>query len=151
MYSMTSKSIRPLLFASPEECEQAFYEAMESADIEAISDAWLDDEDVVCVHPGGARLIGYSAVRASLVALLSSGPVQIRTVSRKCFESPTVAVTNVIEEVVVVQSGGRQLVHVIATNAFAKTPSGWKMVLHHAAPAPQGRAADVEAPHGPVH
>jgi len=25
------------------------------------------------------------------------------------------------------------------------------MVLHHAAPAPQGRAADIETPHGPVH
>jgi ketosteroid isomerase-like protein len=138
MYSIMQRLTKPLLFASPEECEQAFYEALESADIEAVAETWLDDDDVVCVHPGGARLVGYSAV-------------QIRTVSRKCFESPTVAVTNVIEEVVVVQSGSRQLVHVIATNAFAKTPSGWKMVLHHAAPAPQGRAADIETPHGPVH
>jgi ketosteroid isomerase-like protein len=147
-----SRLTKPLLFASPEECEQAFYEALQAADADAVSDAWLDDDDVCCVHPGGARLVGYSAVRASLVALLSSGPVQIRTVSRKCFESSTVAVSNVIEEVVVVQGGSRQLVHVIATNAFAKTPSGWKMVLHHAAPAPQGRAADViETPHGPVH
>jgi len=147
-----SRLTKPLLFASPEECEQAFYEALQAADADAVTDAWLDDDDVVCVHPGGARLVGYSAVRASLVALLSSGPVQIRTVSRKCFESSTVAVSNVIEEVVVVQGGSRQLVHVIATNAFAKTPSGWKMVLHHAAPAPQGRAADViETPHGPVH
>ena len=146
-----SRLTKPLLFASPEECEQAFYEALEAADVDAVSDTWLDDDDVVCVHPGGTRLVGYAAVRSSLAALLASGPVQIRTVSRKCFESTTLAVTNVIEEVVVVQSGSRQLVHVIATNAFAKTPSGWKMVLHHAAPAPQGRAADVETPHGPVH
>jgi ketosteroid isomerase-like protein len=141
-----------MLFASPEECEQGFYEALEAADIEAVSDVWLEDDDVCCVHPGGARLVGYSAVRSSLVALLSSGPVQIRTTSRKCFESATVAVTNVIEEVVVAQGGTRQLVHVIATNAYAKTPAGWKMVLHHAAPAPQGRAVDViDTPHGPVH
>jgi ketosteroid isomerase-like protein len=151
MFSMMQRLTKPLLFASPEECEQAFYEALESADIEAVAETWLDDDDVVCVHPGGARLVGYSAVRSSLASLLANGPLQIRTVSRKCFESPTVAVTNVIEEVVVVQSGARQLVHVIATNAFAKTPAGWKMVLHHAAPAPQGRAAEIEAPHGPVH
>jgi len=151
MYSIMQRLTKPLLFASPEECEQAFYEALESADVEAVAETWLDDDDVVYVHPGGPRLVGYSAVRSSLAALLANGPVQIRTVSRKCFESPTVAVTNVIEEVVVVQSGSRQLVHVIATNAFAKTPSGWKMVLHHAAPAPQGRAADIETPHGPVH
>ena len=148
---MPTRLTKSLLFASPEECEQAFYDALESADVDAVGDTWLDDDDVCCVHPGGARLVGYSAVRSSLVALLANGPVQIRTVSRKCFESPTVAVTNVIEEVVVAQAGARQLVHVIATNAFVKTPAGWKMVLHHAAAAPQGRATDVEAPHGPVH
>ena len=146
-----SRLTKPLLFASPEECEQAFYEAMEAGDADAVSDAWLDDDDVCCVHPGGARLVGYAAVRSSMIALLANGPVQIRTVSRKSFESATVAVSNVIEEVVVAQTGGRVLVHVIATNAFAKTPTGWKMVLHHAVPAPQGRAADVETPHGPVH
>jgi len=146
-----SRLTKALLFASPEECEQAFYDALEAADVDAVADAWLDDDDVCCVHPGGTRLVGYAAVRSSLAALLATGPVQIRTVSRKCFESPTLAVTNVIEEVVVVQSGSRQLVHVIATNAFVKTPAGWKMVLHHAAAAPQGRAADVETPHGPVH
>jgi len=147
-----SRLTKPLLFASPEECEQAFYEALQAGDADAVSDAWLDDDDVCCVHPGGARLVGYAAVRTSLVALLSNGPVQIRTVSRKCFESSTVVVSNVIEEVVVTQGGSRQLVHVIATNAFAKTPAGWKMVLHHAAAAPQGRTADViETPHGPIH
>jgi ketosteroid isomerase-like protein len=147
-----SRLTKPLLFASPEECEQAFYEALQAGDADAVSDAWLDDDDVCCVHPGGARLVGYAAVRSSLVALLANGPVQIRTVSRKCFESSTVVVSNVIEEVVVAQGGTRQLVHVIATNAFAKTPAGWKMVLHHAAAAPQGRATDViETPHGPVH
>lgn len=147
-----SRLTKPLLFASPEECEQAFYEALQAGDADAVSDAWLDDDDVCCVHPGGARLVGYAAVCSSLVALLANGPVQIRTVSRKCFESSTVVVSNVIEEVVVAQGGTRQLVHVIATNAFAKTPAGWKMVLHHAAAAPQGRATDViETPHGPVH
>jgi ketosteroid isomerase-like protein len=146
-----SRLTKPLLFASPEECEQAFYEALESADVDAIGEVWLDDDEVCCVHPGGPRLVGAQAVRSSLVAMLSNGPVQIRTISRKCFESPTLTVTNVIEEVVVAQSGARQLVHVIATNAFSKTPAGWKMVLHHAAAAPQGRAADAETPHGPVH
>ena len=151
MQSDMSRLTKPMLFASPEECEQAFYEALEAADIDALADTWLDDDDVCCVHPGGARLVGYAAVRSSLAALLTNGPLQIRTVSRKCFESPTVAVTNVIEEVVVAQSGSRQLVYVIATNAFTKTPAGWKMVLHHAASAPQGRAADAETAHGPVH
>ena len=31
---------------------------------------WADDEEIVCVHPGGARLVGYDAVRSALGAAL---------------------------------------------------------------------------------
>ena len=146
-----SRLTKPLLYASPEECEQAFYDALESGDIEAVGDLWAEEDDVCCVHPGGARLIGPAAVKSSWALMLASGPVQIRTLSRKSFESPTVAVTSVIEEVVVTQGKTRQLVHVLATNAFVKTGAGWKMVLHHAAAAPHGQAQDVETVHGTVH
>ncbi len=146
-----SRLTKPLLYASPEECEQAFYEALEAADIDAITDLWAEDDDVCCVHPGGARLLGPAAVKSSWAMMLAAGPVQIRTVARKSFESPTVTLTSVIEEVVVVQGSSRQVVHVLATNGFVKTAAGWKMVLHHAAPAPQGQAQDVETAHGTVH
>lgn len=146
-----SRLTKPLLFASPVECEQAFYDALESADLDALCDLWLDDEDIVCVHPNGPRLVGVGAVRASWTAILANGPVNIRAGSRKAVETPTVAVHNVVEQVVMTAGRRQQIVHVIATNAYVKTPAGWKMVLHHAAPAPEGKAADVEAPSGPLH
>jgi len=142
---------KPMLFASPEECEQAFYEALENADVEAMADLWLQDDDVCCTHPGAARLVGYSAVRSSWASILESGPVPIRTLARQSFESPTLVVTNLVEELVLLQGAVRQLVHVIASNAFVKTPAGWKMVMHVGAPAPQGQVVDVEAPPGTVH
>ena len=86
-----SRLTKALLFASPEECEQAFYDALEAADVDAVADAWLDDDDVCCVHPGGARLVGYAAVRSSLAALLSDGPVQIRTVTKTRDQSRSAA------------------------------------------------------------
>lgn len=43
-----SRLTKPLLFASPVECEQAFYDALEAADAEALCELWLDDDDVVC-------------------------------------------------------------------------------------------------------
>jgi hypothetical protein len=57
----------------------------------------------------------------------------------------------VVEEVLVQQGRSQKIVHVIATNAYVKTPSGWKMVLHHASPAPEGQASEVESPTGPLH
>lgn len=141
---------KPLLFASPEECEQAFYDALESADAEAVMDLWLEDDDVVCIHPNGPRLLGYAAVRASWTAMLANGPLHIRSGARKSLDTPTVAVHSVIEEVVVTHGSAQQVVSVLATNAYVKTPAGWKMVLHHAAPA-GGEAAPAAEPHAVLH
>ncbi len=146
-----SRLAKPMLFASPEECEQAFYEALENGDAEAVADLWLDDSDVCCVHPNGPRLVGYAAVKASWTAILANGAVNVRATARRAVETPSVAVHNVVEEIVLARRGERQVAHVIATNAYVKTPAGWKMVLHHASPAPDGRAPDVEAPVGPLH
>jgi ketosteroid isomerase-like protein len=142
---------RAVLFASPEECERAFYEALAAADIEALDDLWLQDDDIACIHPGSSRILGYAAVRASWAAILAAGPVLVRVLARRAFESPTLAVSTLIEELVVAHAGGRQVVHVHASNAFLKTPGGWKMVLHHGAAAPQGQMPDVEAPLATVH
>ncbi len=142
---------KPMLFASPEECEQAFYEALAGADTDAMSDLWLQDDDVCCTHPGAARIVGYGAVRSSWLTILGAGPLAVRTHSRRSFESPTLAVSNLIEEITLRQGARLQRVHVLATNAYAKTPAGWKMVMHMGVTAPDGQAVEVAAPPGTVH
>jgi ketosteroid isomerase-like protein len=146
-----SRLTKPLLYASAVECEQAFYEALEGGDAEAVAELWLDDDDVCCVHPNGPRLLGYAAVVASWRAILANGPVRVRPSARKALDTPMVTLHNVVEEIVVGEGAERQVVHVIATNAYLKTPAGWKMVLHHACAAPGGQARDVEVPVGPLH
>jgi ketosteroid isomerase-like protein len=142
---------RPVLFASSEECERAFYEALDGGDANAVAELWLEDDDVVCVHPGGPRLTGTGAVRASWAAILSNGPLHVRTSSRKSLDTPTVAVHNVIEEVLVVQGREQRIARVIATNAYVKSGAGWKMVLHHASAAPDGESASFEEVHAVLH
>ena len=146
-----SRLTKPLLFASAEECERAFYEALDSADAEAVTELWLDDEDVVCVHPNGPRLLGSSAVRASWTAMLANGPLHVRSTLRKSLDTPTVAVHNVIEEVLIGQGKAQQVVSVIATNAYVKTPAGWKMVLHHASQSNGDEVVSAADPHAILH
>jgi ketosteroid isomerase-like protein len=142
---------KPLLFASPEECEQAFYEALEAADADAVTELLLEDDETVCVHPGGPRLTGFEAVRESWAAILASGPIAVRSTLAKALETPTIALHNVIEEVVVGEGRRQQVVSVIATNAYVKTPAGWKMVLHHASAAPDGQPTTTSETHGILH
>jgi hypothetical protein len=45
-------------FATPEDVETAFYEAIARADLVALMSVWADDEEIVCIHPTGQRLTG---------------------------------------------------------------------------------------------
>src|SRR5262245_28748700 len=62
---------------SAAEVETAFYDALNRADLEALMALWADDEEIVCVHPGGPRLIGHRAIRESWSAILERGGLQI--------------------------------------------------------------------------
>ena len=61
------------IFASPQDVEAAFYEALERCDIEAMMAVWAEDEEVVCVHPGGARLVGYTLIREAWQRVFANG------------------------------------------------------------------------------
>ena len=52
-------------FPTPQDAETAFYEALEAGNLDAMMEVWAEDEEIVCVHPGGERLVGYDAVRSS--------------------------------------------------------------------------------------
>src|SRR5689334_16418433 len=62
----------PPIYTSPQDVMQAFYQAFEARDIDAMMTTWAEDEDIVCVHPDGARRVGYEAVRQSFEQLFSS-------------------------------------------------------------------------------
>ena len=42
--------------------EAQFYDALQTGDIEKLMACWADEDDVVCVHPGGPRLVGTAAI-----------------------------------------------------------------------------------------
>ena len=60
-------------FPTPQDCEAAFYEALEAADLEAMMEVWAEDEEIVCVHPGGPRLSGYEQIRDNWAQIFRSG------------------------------------------------------------------------------
>ena len=55
---------RVKLNGSPAEVETAFYDALNRADVDALMKLWADDDEIVCIHPGGPRLHGRSGICA---------------------------------------------------------------------------------------
>lgn len=130
------KPSKSALFATPDDAEHAFYEALEQGDLVQLMDVWSDDEEIVCIHPGGQRLIGHEAVQGSWQEILNTAPVPIRPTRQHALQSMMNAVHTVVEQLTVETSQGQQVVHCYATNVFHKGPTGWKMVLHHSSQAP---------------
>ncbi len=126
---------------TPDDIEAAFYEALQNADITQLMACWADEDDVVCVHPGGPRLVGSGSIRAAFEAVFANGSIPARPERVRKVESLASAMHNVLERVDVMTGDGPRHAYVIATNVYHKTPQGWRLVAHHASP---GSLQDME-------
>jgi len=134
-------------FPTPQDAEAAFYEALEAADLDAMMEVWADDEEIVCVHPGGPRLAGFEQVRASWAQIFGSGQKLKVHVSNQVILSGMMLAIHSVHENILVQGESRPRAPVAATNVFLRTGKGWRMILHHGSPAPpETRAPVVESP-----
>ncbi|MDO8699310.1 MAG: nuclear transport factor 2 family protein [Rhodoferax sp.] len=129
---------------TPDDVEAAFYDAMQSADIEKLMACWADEDDIVCIHPGGPRVVGLGAIRAAFDAMFAhGGSIHARPESIRRVDSLASAVHHVLEKVEVMTSEGPSMAYVLATNVYHKTAQGWRMVVHHASPGSHGEAQEI--------
>ena len=132
------------LSGTPDEVEAAFYEALQSADIEKLMSCWADEEEIVCIHSGGPRVVGLGAIRAAFDAIFShEGSIRVHPESIRRVDTLTGAVHSVLERIEVMTSEGPARAYVLATNVFQKTPQGWRLVVHHASPGSQDEVQEV--------
>ena len=130
------------IFTTPQEAEAAFYEALEKADLEAMMAVWADDEDIVCVHPGGERRSGLAQVRESWRQIFSGAQtLSFRLRHQQSLNGMTLAVHSVYE-LISVSGEARARNPMIATNIYMRTGNGWRMVVHHASAAPASPEAE---------
>jgi ketosteroid isomerase-like protein len=119
------------LSGTAEEIETAFYEAMQLGDIDRLMACWADEDDVVCVHPGGARLVGNAAIRSAFEGMFANGSLRVHSERLRKIESISCSVHTLVERVEVLGAEGPMQAFLLATNVYFKTPEGWRMVAHH--------------------
>ncbi len=129
--------------ASPDEMEQQFYEALQQGDVERLMAIWSDDDDIACVHPGGSRLVGPRAIRASFESLFNNGPIEAEPHHVRRMQTHSTAVHSVVERLRVITDAGPQTAWVLATNVYVKTGLGWRLVVHHASPGSASEASEI--------
>jgi uncharacterized protein (TIGR02246 family) len=139
-------------FTNPQEAEQAFYEAFQRADLDAMMAVWAEDDEVYCVHPGGPRLTGLEKIRESFRQIFANGATmrfQIKGVQQ--MRGGMLAVHSVYEQIALV--GERRPANaVVATNVYTNVAGGWRMLAHHASPVASAEAQpQAEMPPAVLH
>jgi ketosteroid isomerase-like protein len=134
------------LLASADDVEAQFYEAMQQGDLARLMAVWADDDDIVCVHPGGTRMVGAAAIRAGFEAIFSGGGVPAVPEQVRRLQHMGLAVHHLVERIhlAVAESPGgadrtatrrtEAQAWVMATNVYINTAQGWRLVAHHASP-----------------
>ena len=136
---------------------RAFYDAVETGDVDLMASLWVDDPDVSCVHPGALPLRGRSSVLRSWTVLMANvGYIQffltdidVATFPRGS-DDPTTAVVSCTENILSGDamssaegfSGGKA----VCTSILVKDRGGWKFWSRHASPIAELHVADLEEP-----
>jgi ketosteroid isomerase-like protein len=128
--------MKKALFASPQDAESAFYEALTKSDLDAMMAVWADDDDVYCVHPNGARISGVESVRESWRQIFASGQSLRFQLRESQFVQGMMLSVHSVYEHITVAGETRPRGPVITTNVYLRTERGWRMVAHHASPPP---------------
>lgn len=119
---------------------RAFYEAFDAGDFERIDALWARDHEASVIHPGWAPIHGRDAVLESWKGILEGpSPPDIRCGDAHARIEGDLAIVMCVEHL-----GGGDL---LATNVFVHEQGAWRMVHHHAAPAPP----PMPEPQGPIH
>ena len=84
-------------FASPEDVEQAFYEAIAKGDADRLIQLWAEDEDTLCVHPTGVRLIGLAPIRESWRGIFTTARIRMQAETIARWQSSVLAIHHLTE------------------------------------------------------
>ena len=126
-----------------DDTEAAFYDALQHADIDRLMACWADDDEIVCVQPGGPRVVGHAAIRATFDAMFANGAVLAYPEKIRRLDAGHGSVHSVVERVEVMSDDGPQHAWVVATNVYAKTAQGWRLVAHHASPGTRTEPVEI--------
>src|SRR6185369_9586306 len=114
-----------------------FYRCLETLDMSCMESIWLQEEWVRSIHPGWDVLVGWEAIRDSWETIFAS--THWIRVTPTAVDIHVLGATGIVacsENITTTSDGDLGVAVAQATNVFLRTREGWKMIVHHASPAP---------------
>jgi len=114
-----------------------FYRAIESLDLAVMEEVWVHESWVRCIHPGWDVLVGWDAVRRSWETIFTNTEwMRVVPTDLKVTLFGEIGVVGCSENLTAAEDGEVGVAMAQATNVYRRTGQGWRLILHHASPAP---------------
>jgi ketosteroid isomerase-like protein len=123
-------------FDTPQDAEDAYYDALEDGDLEGLLGVWAETEEVCCLLPMHALAQGRSAVRESFARLFARGQgIALSVKHLRWIDAGEMAIHLVEESPQQRAPGTPPPLAVYGTNIYRRGADGWRLVVHQNAPA----------------
>lgn len=121
-------------FATPQDAEDAFYDALDERDAAMMAAVWEASDEIACILPMTPLFHGAQVRELWQPMFEGSAEFDIRIKHIRWIETADFALHFVEESVTL--KGGQPTQPVYATNAYRKGADGWHLVLHQNSPTP---------------
>ena len=128
-------------FDTPQDVEDAYYDALEDGDLEVLLAVWADVDDISCLLPMQPLAQGRQAVSDVFARLFARGQgIALSVKHLGWIEAGEVAI-HLVEETPQQPPGSHPPMAVYGTNIYRRGAEGWRLILHQNAPTapPTGR------------
>jgi len=134
-------------YSTPQEAEDAYYDALEEGDLEQILSVWSDSDEICCLLPMSPLVQGRDAVKEIFSMVFSRGAgVSLNIHHLHWIETGNIAIHQVEEVVQGAPINSSPPAPFYATNIFRREVDGWRLLLHQNAPTPQPAPSEMIMP-----
>ncbi|MES9845772.1 MAG: nuclear transport factor 2 family protein [Candidatus Sedimenticola sp. PURPLELP] len=123
-------------YSTPEDAEDAYYDAIDECDLEKMMSVWSDAPETACLLPMQTLQQGQDAIREAWKPLLGPEMKVDITVRHLQWIDLGDSAIHIVEESVVIAAMGQKQPPIYATNIYRKTGDSWHMLVHLNSPAP---------------
>jgi ketosteroid isomerase-like protein len=127
----------PQTYHTPQEAEDAFYDALDEGDLGKLLSVWAESDDVCCLLPMHPLIQSRRGVTDLFTHLLSRGHgVSLSVTHLGWIHTDNIAIHQVEETILAPSPDAPAQPPFYGTNIYRKDSTGWRLIVHQNAPTP---------------
>ena len=122
-------------YATPQDAEDAYYDALENGDAEAMAQVWESSDETLCLLPMMPPAIGQQVPRLWRAIFEQGGRFDLQVQHRLWIEHGDLVI-HWVEERAQVAPGAQVPPPIYATHVYRRGADGWRLLVHQNSPTP---------------